>query len=105
VPSFVLCIKKGLGLDGRNWIDGNSIVIRAGDCIKFDSKQESALADGVFRLRNTCRVGCKRREVMIKRTTIIIDKELWRKFRIHSLKQKKTASQLLEELIKREVGR
>jgi len=38
-----------------------------------------------------------------KRTTIIVDKCLWNKFRIHALKKGMTASQLLEELLKREV--
>lgn len=39
------------------------------------------------------------------RTTIVIEKTLWAKFRIHAIKQKKTASQLLEELMKKEMGR
>jgi hypothetical protein len=40
-----------------------------------------------------------------KRTTIIVDKELWNRFRIHAINQKKTASGLLEELIKKELGK
>jgi hypothetical protein len=39
----------------------------------------------------------------MKRTTIIIDQELWRKFRIKALKDGKTASALLKEIIRREV--
>lgn len=40
---------------------------------------------------------------MKSRTTIVIDKKLWAKFRIAAIKQKKTASQLLEELMEKEL--
>jgi hypothetical protein len=39
------------------------------------------------------------------RTTIVINKKLWADFRIHAIKLKKTASQLLEEIIRKELGK
>ena len=39
------------------------------------------------------------------RTTILIDKELWRKFRIKALASNKSASSLLEDLIRYEVNK
>ncbi|MDE1868529.1 MAG: hypothetical protein KGH60_01000 [Candidatus Micrarchaeota archaeon] len=40
----------------------------------------------------------------VYRTTILIDKDLWRKFRIKALSEGKSASKLLEDIIKRKVG-
>lgn len=40
----------------------------------------------------------------ISRTTILIDKDLWKKFRIKALNEGKSASRLLEEMIKKRVG-
>jgi hypothetical protein len=40
---------------------------------------------------------------MKKRTTIIIDKTLWDKFKIQAIEEGKTASQLLEELMVKEM--
>ncbi len=37
------------------------------------------------------------------RTTILIDRDLWRRFRIRAMNSNKSASELLEELIKSEV--
>jgi predicted CopG family antitoxin len=37
---------------------------------------------------------------MKKRTTIIIDQDLWRKFRIKALKEGRTVSEFVEEIIK-----
>ncbi len=39
------------------------------------------------------------------RTTILIDRELWKKFRIKAMNRNKSASQLLEEMIKEEVNK
>jgi predicted CopG family antitoxin len=40
----------------------------------------------------------------VSRTTILIDKDLWKKFRIKSLNEGKSASGLLEEMIKKKLG-
>lgn len=40
----------------------------------------------------------------LSRTTILIDKDLWKKFKIKAIEKGKSASALLEELIKKEVG-
>jgi hypothetical protein len=37
------------------------------------------------------------------RTTIIIDRELWKKFRIHCVRKDTTASNRLKELIEKEI--
>jgi hypothetical protein len=37
-----------------------------------------------------------------ERRTIIIDKDLWTKFRVHAIRQGKTASKLLRELMEKE---
>lgn len=37
------------------------------------------------------------------RTTILVDKELWKRFRIKAMKEDMSASGLLEKLIKKEV--
>jgi predicted CopG family antitoxin len=37
----------------------------------------------------------------LSRTTILIDKELWKNFRIMAMKEGRSASALLEELIKK----
>ncbi len=37
------------------------------------------------------------------RTTILIDQELWRKFRIKAMTESKSASELLAELIKKKL--
>ena len=39
----------------------------------------------------------------ISRTTILIDKELWKRFKIKAIKEGISASALLEKLIKNEV--
>lgn len=39
----------------------------------------------------------------LSRTTILIDKELWKRFKIRAIKEGISASALLEKLIKREV--
>jgi hypothetical protein len=38
------------------------------------------------------------------RTTILVDKELWKKFRIKAMEESKSASRLLEEMIKKRLG-
>ena len=38
------------------------------------------------------------------RTTILVDKELWKRFKIKAIEQGKSASSLLEELIKSAVA-
>jgi len=38
------------------------------------------------------------------RTTILVDKDLWRRFRIKAMEEGKSASRLLEELIKKKLG-
>jgi hypothetical protein len=38
------------------------------------------------------------------RTTILVDKELWKRFKIKAIEQGKSASSLLEELIKTAVA-
>jgi len=38
------------------------------------------------------------------RTTVLIDKDLWKKFKIKAIKEGKSASSLLEELIKKKVN-
>jgi predicted CopG family antitoxin len=38
------------------------------------------------------------------RTTILIDKELWKRFRVKCLEEGKSASSVLEELIKKKLG-
>jgi predicted CopG family antitoxin len=37
------------------------------------------------------------------RTTILIDRDLWKKFRIRAMQENKSASELLVELIKNEL--
>jgi len=39
------------------------------------------------------------------RTTILIDKDLWKKFRIRAMEEGKSASKLLEEVIKKKLER
>lgn len=38
-----------------------------------------------------------------KRTTIMIDRKLWGRFRIFSIKQGRSSSRILEELIRKEL--
>lgn len=38
------------------------------------------------------------------RTTILVDRELWKKFKIRAIEESKSASGLLEELIKKKIG-
>jgi len=38
------------------------------------------------------------------RTTILVDNELWKKFKIKSIEEGKSASKLLEELLRKKVG-
>jgi hypothetical protein len=40
----------------------------------------------------------------IERTTILIDRELWKKFKIKAIEENKTYSQLLEEVIKQKLN-
>lgn len=39
------------------------------------------------------------------RTTILIDRELWKKFRIRAMNKNKSASQLLEDIIEEEISK
>ncbi|MCJ7816630.1 MAG: hypothetical protein MUP55_02120 [Candidatus Aenigmarchaeota archaeon] len=43
------------------------------------------------------------KEKKLERTTILIDKALWTEFRIAAMREKKSASQLLNEMIKEKV--
>ena len=38
------------------------------------------------------------------RTTILVDKELWKRFKIKAIEEGKSASSLLEELITKKLG-
>ena len=40
----------------------------------------------------------------VSRTTILIDKDLWKKFRKKALNEGKSASGLLEDMIKKKLG-
>ena len=40
----------------------------------------------------------------LSRTTILIDKDIWKRFKIRAIEKNKSASGLLEELIKKELG-
>jgi hypothetical protein len=40
----------------------------------------------------------------LSRTTILIDKELWKRFKIRSIERGISASELLSNLIKKELG-
>jgi predicted CopG family antitoxin len=39
-----------------------------------------------------------------ERTTVWIDKDLWKKFKKHAIDEDKSASELLEELVRKKVG-
>ena len=43
------------------------------------------------------------KEKKLERTTILIDKALWTEFRIAAMREKKSASQLLNEMIEQKV--
>ena len=40
----------------------------------------------------------------LRRTTILVDRELWKRFRMKSIEEGKSASRLLEEIIKKKLG-
>ena len=39
-----------------------------------------------------------------EKRTVVIEKELWTKFRVHAIRQGKSASKLLRELMEKEIA-